>query len=129
MEPAGSADARAPRCLPPRSRLAEGGRPAVAAGRTSRPGVPAIAHHPRPSRAPTGSDALNAAIARTTPAVLALLADGVPRNKRAILAALADRHPKDEVKRTLMRLAVTDRLAEHGGKFTLPRVDEPEAEG
>jgi hypothetical protein len=58
--------------------------------------------------------------------VLALLADGVPRNEKAIMAALADRHPKDEVKRTLMRLAVTDRLAEHGGRFTLPPADTPE---
>jgi hypothetical protein len=58
--------------------------------------------------------------------VLALLADGVPRNEKAIVAALAARHPKDEVKRTLMRLAVTDRLAEHGGKFTLPQADAPD---
>jgi hypothetical protein len=92
------------------------------------PGAPAIAHHPRPSRAPTGSDALNASIARTAPAVLALLADGVPRNEKAIVAALADRHPKEEVKRTLMRLAVTDRLVEQGGRFTLPQGEEA-AEG
>jgi hypothetical protein len=58
--------------------------------------------------------------------VLDLLADGVPRSKKAILAALADRHPKDEVQRALMRLAVTDRLAEQGGKFTLPRADAPD---
>ena len=58
--------------------------------------------------------------------MLALLADGVPRNEKAIVAALADRHPKEEVKRALMRLAVTDRLAEHGGKFTLPRADAPD---
>jgi hypothetical protein len=44
-----------------------------------------------------------------------------------MVALLADRHPKGEVKRTLMRLAVTDRLAEQGGKFTLPRAEEPEA--
>jgi hypothetical protein len=61
--------------------------------------------------------------------VLGLLADGTPRSKKAILAALADRHPKDEVERALMRLAVTDRLAERGGgKFTLPRAEEPEAD-
>jgi hypothetical protein len=57
--------------------------------------------------------------------VLALLADGAPRSKKAIIMALADRHPKDEVQRALMRLAVTDRLVEHGGKFTLPRAEEP----
>ena len=58
----------------------------------------------------------------------ALLADGTPRSKKAILAALADRHGKDEVKRALMRLAVTDRLVEHGGRFTLPQGEEA-AEG
>jgi hypothetical protein len=65
-----------------------------------------------------------------TPDLVRLLQDGVPRSRAAIVAAtaaLADRHPKDEVKRTLMRLAVTDRLAEQGSKFTLPRAEEPEA--
>jgi hypothetical protein len=64
-------------------------------------------------------------VARITPAVLALLGDGVPRSRRAIVAALADRHPRDEVARTLMRLAVTDRLAEAGGKYTLAGSQEP----
>ena len=58
-------------------------------------------------------------IARVAPAVLALLGDGVPRSRRAIVATLADRHPKDEVRRTLMRLAVTDRVVETGGKYAL----------
>ena len=58
-------------------------------------------------------------VARVAPAVLALLGDGVPRSRRAIVAALADRHPKDEVKRTLMRLAVTDRVVETNGKYAL----------
>ena len=40
------------------------------------------------------------------------------------MAALADRHPKDEVVRTLMRLAVTGRLAEAGGKYTLAGTGE-----
>ena len=35
-------------------------------------------------------------------------------------AALADRHDKQDLVRTLMRLAVTGRVVEHGGKFTLP---------
>jgi hypothetical protein len=48
----------------------------------------------------------------------------VPRAKKAIVAALADRYPKDEVKRTLMRLAVADRVAETGGKYTLPQAEE-----
>jgi hypothetical protein len=63
---------------------------------------------------------MDAMVARVAPAVLALLGDGVPRSRRAIVAALADRHPRDEVARTLMRLAVTDRLAGAGGKYTLP---------
>jgi hypothetical protein len=65
----------------------------------------------------------DAMVARVAPAVLALLGDGVPRSRRAIVAALADRHPRDEVARTLMRLAVTDRLAEAGGKYTLPGME------
>jgi hypothetical protein len=63
---------------------------------------------------------LHAVIARSTPDVLALLGDGVPRTRPTILAALADRHPKADVRRTLMRLAVTERLVETGGKHTLP---------
>jgi hypothetical protein len=63
-------------------------------------------------------------IARVAPAVLALLGDGVPRSRRTIVAALAERHPRDEVARTLMRLAVTDRLAEIGGKYTLAGTEE-----
>jgi hypothetical protein len=71
---------------------------------------------PRRYPSPSGTDAM---VARVAPAVLALLGDGVPRSRRAIVAALADRHPRDEVARTLMRLAVTDQLAEAGGKYTL----------
>jgi hypothetical protein len=67
---------------------------------------------------------IEAMVARVAPAVLALLGDGVPRSRRAIVAALADRHPKDEVARTLMRLAVTGRQgslasAERGLTFSL----------
>jgi hypothetical protein len=36
----------------------------------------------------------------------------------------ADRRPRDEVARTLMRLAVADRLAEAGGKYTLAGAKE-----
>ena len=68
-----------------------------------------------PQRYPSSAD-MDAMVARVAPAVLALLGDGVPRSRRAIVAALADRHPRDEVARTLMRLAVTGRLAEAGGK-------------
>jgi hypothetical protein len=44
----------------------------------------------------------------------------VPRSRGVILAALADRHSKEDVRRTLMRLAVTEQLVEIGGKYTLP---------
>ncbi len=71
-----------------------------------------------PPRYPSSAD-LDATVARVAPAVLALLGAGVPRSRRAIVAALADRHPRDEVARTLMRLAVTGRLAETGGKYIL----------
>jgi hypothetical protein len=66
-------------------------------------------------------------LARMAPVVLALLADGVPRSRRAIVAALAERHDKQDLTRTLMRLAVTDRVVERGGKFTLPQPGEPAA--
>jgi hypothetical protein len=75
---------------------------------------------PRPY--PSSAD-MDAMVARVAPAVLALLGDGVPRSRRAIVASLADRHPRDEVARTLMRLAVTGRLAEAGGKYTLPSTE------
>ena len=58
-------------------------------------------------------------VARTAPSVLVLLADGVPRAKNAIIAALADRHPKEDVVRTLMRLAVTGQLVEAERKYSL----------
>ena len=81
-----------------------------------------------PPRYPSSAD-IDAMVARVAPAILELLGDGVPRAKKAIVAALADRHPKDEVKRTLMRLAVTDRIVESGGKYTLAseQADGPEA--
>ena len=76
---------------------------------------------PKPLISSADTDAM---IDRVAPAILALLGDGVPRPKRAIVAALADRHPKDEVIRTLMRLAVTDRLAQLGGRYRLPPAAE-----
>jgi hypothetical protein len=77
-----------------------------------------------PRHYPSSSADMDAMVARVAPAVLALLGDGVPRSRRAIVAALADRHPRDEVARTLMRLAVTGRLAEAGGKYTLAGMRE-----
>jgi hypothetical protein len=61
----------------------------------------------------------DAMVERVAPAILELLADGVPRSRRAIVAELAGRHPKDEVQRTLMRLAVTDRVIEIDRKYAL----------
>jgi hypothetical protein len=71
---------------------------------------------PKPLASSEDTDAM---VARVAPAILALLGDGVPRSRRAIVAALADQHPKDEVRRTLMRLAVTDQVVETGGKYGL----------
>ncbi len=36
-----------------------------------------------------------------------------------IVRAQADRYPRDEMRRALMRLAVTGRVAETGGKYVL----------
>ena len=75
-----------------------------------------------PSRPSLSAD-INAVIARVTPDVVALLGDGVPRTRGTIIAALADRHAKDDVRRTLMRLAVTEQLVEKSGKYTLPAAE------
>jgi hypothetical protein len=74
-----------------------------------------------PTRRHGSSADTNAMVAKVSPAILVLLADGVPRSRHAIIAALADRHPKDDVRRTLMRLAVTEQLVETSGKYTLPK--------
>jgi hypothetical protein len=75
-----------------------------------------------PSR-PMSSADLHAVIARVTPDVLALLADGVPRSEAAIIAALAGRHPKDDVTLTVMRLDVVGQLDLQGGRYTLPAAE------
>jgi hypothetical protein len=69
-------------------------------------------------RYPSSADT-DAMVERVAPAILELLADGVPRSRRMIVGALADPHPKDEVVRTLMRLAVTDRVVEVDRKYAL----------
>ena len=61
-----------------------------------------------------------------TPAILELLGDGLPRSRHDIVAALAPQHPKDEVVRTLMRLAVTGRLVEAERKYRLAPPPEPD---
>jgi hypothetical protein len=82
------------------------------------------------SRTPllSGSAEIEAMVARTAPAVLELLGDGAPRPKSAIIAALADRHPKEDVVRTLMRLAVTGQLVEVNRKYSLASASASEAE-
>jgi hypothetical protein len=72
-----------------------------------------------PVAKPWSSADFDALLARVTPDVLVLLGDGVPRSRATIVAALADRHPKDDVRRTLMRLAVLEQLVEKGGRYTL----------
>ena len=72
---------------------------------------------PKPS-ALAGTAELNAMIERVAPDILALLADGMPRTKAAVVAALAGRYAKDEIELTLIRLAVTERVRESGGKYT-----------
>src|SRR5689334_21335329 len=66
-----------------------------------------------------GSEAINAMVARTAPAVLELLADGVPRSKPAIVEALTGRHARDNVVHTLIRLAVTGQVVDTGGRYAL----------
>ena len=71
----------------------------------------------------TSSDDITAAIKRVAPDVLALLADGVPRNTATIVKALADRRPKPDVKRAIARLAVLGRLDLQGSRYTLPAAE------
>jgi hypothetical protein len=71
-----------------------------------------------PSR-PASSADLHTVIAQVTPDVLALLGDGVPRTRGTLIAALAGRHPKDEVRLTVMRLDVVGRLDLQGSYYTL----------
>jgi hypothetical protein len=67
----------------------------------------------------SGSAEIEAMVARTTPTILELLGDGTPRPRSAIITALADRHPKEDVIRTLMRLAVTGQVNERERKYSL----------
>ena len=67
----------------------------------------------------TGTADVDAMVERVAPAILALLADGVPRTKPAIVAALAGRHDKQDVVNALIRLAVTGGVEETGGKYAL----------
>jgi len=73
---------------------------------------------PKPS-AITGTAELNATIERVAPAILELLADGVPRRKPAIVEALAGRHDRQDVVHALIRLSVTGQVEETGGRYAL----------
>ena len=64
-------------------------------------------------------------VERVAPAILELLADGVPRTKAAIVEALAGRHDKQDVVHTLIRLAVTGQVEETGGRYALGTAGEP----
>ena len=74
--------------------------------------------------ATTGTAELNATIEGVAPDVLGLLADGVPRTKAAIVAALVGRHDKRDVVHALVRLAITGRVEEAGGRYTLGTAGE-----
>jgi len=78
---------------------------------------------PTKASAFTGTAELNATIERVAPDVLALLADGVPRTKATIVKALAGRHAEDDVALALVRLAVTERVVETGGKYVTAQAE------
>jgi hypothetical protein len=67
----------------------------------------------------TGTAKLNAMIDQIAPAILELLADGMPRSKAAIVEALAGRHDRQDVIGTLIRLSVTGEVEEAAGRYTL----------
>ena len=67
----------------------------------------------------TSAAEIDATVGRVAPDVLELLADGVPRTKPAIVEALAGRHDKQDVVHALIRLAVTGRVEESGGRYAL----------
>jgi hypothetical protein len=93
--------------------------------------IPSVRRNRTPQRHPS-SAGIGTMVARVAPAVLALLGDGAPRGQRAIVAVLADRHPKGEVVRKLLRLAVTGRLvgaAPRGVRLRPPRQAPPRAPG
>ena len=73
----------------------------------------------------TGSAEIDAMVERIAPAILGLLADGVPRPKPAIVEALAGRHDRRDVAHALIRLAVTGQVEETGGRYTLGTAGEP----
>jgi hypothetical protein len=75
-----------------------------------------------PTRNASSADT-DAMVAEVAPAILALLADGVPRNRATIVKALADRHPKSDVQRAVARLAILGQLDMRGSCYTLPAAE------
>ncbi|MFL5331609.1 MAG: hypothetical protein ACJ8H8_00125 [Geminicoccaceae bacterium] len=73
----------------------------------------------------SSSDDTHAMVDRVAPAILELLGYGLPRSRHDIVAVLAPQYAKDEVVRTLMRLAVTGRLVETERKYRLALPSEP----
>ena len=85
--------------------------------------MPTSARKPSPHGF-TGSAELNATVERVAPSILELLGDGMPRREPAIVEALAGRHDKQDVVHALIRLAVTGRVEESGGRYA-PAAEEP----
>ena len=96
--------------------------------------MPTSPRKPTASRAKpatfTGSASINALIDQVAPAILGLLADGVPRTKGVIVQALAGRHGAEAVALALIRLSVSGDVEQAGSKYTLGMAGEdgpPEA--
>ncbi len=82
----------------------------------------------RAKPATAGSAELNVTIERVAPAILELLADGLPRRKHAIVETLAGRHGKQDVLHALIRLAVTGRVEDTGGRYALAQEPAPDVD-
>ena len=72
----------------------------------------------------TSSADTHAMVVRIAPSILELLGDGMLRSRKAIVAALAGQYEKDEVVRTLMRLAVIGQVVDVDRKYGLPAATE-----
>ena len=108
---AGTASCRTPSAwLTPRFRLPD------------RPRMPRT----KASAVNAGSAELNAMVARVASDILELLVDGVPRSEVAIVKALAGRHDRQDVVLTLIRLSVTGRAEDTGGKYALASGPAPD---
>jgi hypothetical protein len=82
---------------------------------------------PKPS-AFAGSADVHAMVERVAPAILGLLADGVPRTKAAIVEALAERHHRTDILHTLIRLVAAGTVIKTGSEYTQAvAVSEPDA--